>query len=304
MAYMGATDETRDEMVNLMGDDPQTQLEGTIAGLRHLVHNRPTMLDAENLVNVAGDIPVREGYRDRIDDFFDATWGTTEDGLKLINIFRFEGFWLKPFDKNLTTKEAFTLAHGSITEIPMMRMDFTGENRYNFLDGPAYDAAMLNYAGDAGGAVAYAMFVLPEDGNGFARIIEDLQHQRLKPSDFESGHGSIRLPVLELNEEFYWNGTLAEMGMHRAFTDMAQFPLISPRPLYVDYVKQTCDLKMNEEGTEAKAVTEIGMKVTSVKDYESVPRFHFRADRPYMFAIFDSETNLLLFAGIVGNPDA
>jgi len=55
---------------------------------------------------------------------------------------------------------------------------------------------------------------------------------------------------------------------------------------------------VNEEGTEAAAVTSIGIGVTSVGP--GGPEFH--ASRPFLFFITEEDTGAILFAGKVENP--
>jgi serine protease inhibitor len=67
----------------------------------------------------------------------------------------------------------------------------------------------------------------------------------------------------------------------------------------VSYVKQNTFLQMDEKGTEAAAVTTIGMVVTSLP---YVPRIVF--DRPFALVISDKTTDSILFMGKIINPDS
>jgi serpin B len=59
-------------------------------------------------------------------------------------------------------------------------------------------------------------------------------------------------------------------------------------------------IEVNEEGTEAAAVTAVVMKLTSVS--EGPRPFEMIVDRPFFFAIVDRETGLVLFMGSIVNP--
>ncbi len=73
---------------------------------------------------------------------------------------------------------------------------------------------------------------------------------------------------------------------------------MSPPNLYISQVKHKAFVEVNEEGTEAAAVTSVEMQTTSVRP----PRFSFVADRPFFYAIRDNETGSVLFMGTVVEP--
>ena len=88
---------------------------------------------------------------------------------------------------------------------------------------------------------------------------------------------------------------LTTLGMGVAFGDAADFSRMSRTDgLVIDMVKQNAFVDVNEEGTEATAVTTIGFTVTSVQQ-----RYDVRVDRPFVFAIREHLTGALLFLGKV-----
>jgi serpin B len=68
--------------------------------------------------------------------------------------------------------------------------------------------------------------------------------------------------------------------------------------LYVSYVRQKTFVEVNEEGTEAAAVTDIGIRATSVPP----PPVEMIVDRPFFCAIVDDATGLILFMGAIIDP--
>jgi serpin B len=88
---------------------------------------------------------------------------------------------------------------------------------------------------------------------------------------------------------------LEALGMRAAFTN-ADFTPLSPagRELVISEVKQKAYVNVDEEGTEAAAVTSVGVSLTSV----SVPRV-MRVDRPFIFAIRERLSGTVLFIGKV-----
>ena len=88
------------------------------------------------------------------------------------------------------------------------------------------------------------------------------------------------------------------MGLDVAFSDTeADFSGISPEYLYITDVIHKTYIKVNEEGTEAAAVTAIVMGVTSAG-----PRNYLRLDRPFLFAITENSSKSILFMGKVAEP--
>jgi serine protease inhibitor len=86
---------------------------------------------------------------------------------------------------------------------------------------------------------------------------------------------------------------LQALGMHDPFVDSgADFSRMSPRgrELFISVVKQKTYVDVNEEGTEAAAVTNVGISLTSA----TAP---FRVDRPFVFVIRERLTGTVVFMG-------
>ena len=72
----------------------------------------------------------------------------------------------------------------------------------------------------------------------------------------------------------------------------ADFTRMSPsgHNLYIDKVKQKTYVDINEEGTEAAAVTSVGISYTSAPPL-------MRVDRPFIFVIRERLSGTILFMG-------
>jgi serpin B len=95
------------------------------------------------------------------------------------------------------------------------------------------------------------------------------------------------------------------MGMAEAFDPQrANFSqmtrLNSGANLFISDVRHKTWCEVNEEGTEAAAVTSVVVSVTSVQQPRE--KFVMKVDRPFYFAIRDNRTGVLLFMGSVTNP--
>ena len=113
-------------------------------------------------------------------------------------------------------------------------------------------------------------------------------------SQFHDATSDLWLPKLKLEWERTLNDHLKLLGMHDAFVpDGADFTRMSTaagRKLYIDKVKQKTYVDINEEGTEAAAVTSVGVSVTSLPP-------SVRVDRPFIFVIREQLSGTILFMG-------
>jgi len=110
----------------------------------------------------------------------------------------------------------------------------------------------------------------------------------------------LSIPVFKIDYDIKLNETLQQLGMGLAFSDFADFSGISDIPLCISFVKQKATVSIDEKGGEAAAVTVVGMKLMSAGP---PPKVTFRADRPFLFAIRENSTGVVLFMGKVGNPE-
>ena len=103
---------------------------------------------------------------------------------------------------------------------------------------------------------------------------------------------------MNLDEVGNLNKILSEMGMPTAFTPSANFKAMSKFAHYLSFVQQDAAIKVDEEGTEAAAVSVAGMmKTTAVAPGKPVV---FHAERPFLYLITESSTGAVLFAGRYG----
>lgn len=116
--------------------------------------------------------------------------------------------------------------------------------------------------------------------------------------------GTIELPRFRAEYFSRLNGSLAGMGMKEAFQRSADFSRLcecSPGDVYISDVFHKAVVEVNEKGTEAAAVTAIKFKMTSAMPVEDP--FHMVVDRPFLIAIVDDTTGLILFMGGISDPE-
>ncbi len=208
----------------------------------------------------------------------------------LINAIYFKGSWQQEFDKSATRDGTFYLSDGSEKQVPMMYRKGT----YPYFRGSNFEAARLPY-GD--GEVSMYVF-LPNresDLDGFIGQlnVENWSEWMSQFRERADDDSEMILPRFKLEYEVKLNDTLKDLGMGIAFGGGADFSGMGPQ-LFISEVRHKTIIEVNEEGTEAAAVT-------AVIGVESAPPV-FRVDRPFFFAIYDNRTQTLLFMGIVMEP--
>lgn len=94
------------------------------------------------------------------------------------------------------------------------------------------------------------------------------------------------------------------MGLGPAFAEDADFSGVFERdvPAFISTVSNKTRLEIDEQGTTAAASTFIGMtRGASLRITPDTP-FEMYVDRPFLVAVIERETDLMLFLGVIGNP--
>ncbi|HRX30483.1 MAG TPA: serpin family protein [Tenuifilaceae bacterium] len=213
----------------------------------------------------------------------------------IMNALYFKGDWTYKFDKESTTSDIFNFENGGTTSVQMMRGLIPAASFSN----ESVSAIELPY-----GRTNYSMvialpatntqdFISMFNGNLWDEMVSNF-NQQTEPSEV-----MVYLPKFKFEFEKNLNEALQDMGMVDAFNPMlADLSLISATKLYVDFVKQNTYIDVNEEGSEAAAVTTIGNGITSVPDYS-----YFIVNKPFVFIIRERTSNTILFIGRVNNPE-
>ena len=218
--------------------------------------------------------------------------------LFLINAIYFKGQWQNEFNKKATRPDVFRLAGGERKELPMMSQS----GSYSYYKGKNFQSVALPY--DKGSVSMYVF--LPDEQTGLDQFEQDLTFENwdMWMKSFQVTPGDLKMPRFKVEWESQLNDALKALGMAEAFDSRANFSLmaepIAGNKLYISEVKHKTWCEVNEEGTEAAAVTSVGMGVTSVQQPQE--RFFMKVDRPFFFAIRDNFNCVVLFMGSVTNP--
>ncbi len=218
-----------------------------------------------------------------------------QDVMFLINAIYFKGTWTYQFKKDATQDDNFYLPDGSKITVKMMNQ--SGD--YDYLETDQFQAIDLPY-----GNGAYSMTIfLPKPGYTLDSLISQLNPDTWTDwmGRFEKKKGGILLPKFTLRYKITLNRVLGALGMGIAFSDRADFTRMSKNGgLSISYVKHKTFAKVDEEGTEAAAVTIVGIKYTSVGPSEG---FQMIVNRPFLCVIREHNSNALIFMGKIAHPE-
>jgi serine protease inhibitor len=328
MTLNGAANGTFDAMRSVLGFDTlsQASINGSYRGLLSLLSGLDprVQLSIANAVWTNSIYPIVAAFQDSVRSAFDAdarsaafadpatvdainAWVRDRtagkiDGIVdqlnsgmvalLVNATYFKGIWTLQFDPKQTSPGPFTLADGSTVQVSMMHLAAT---RLPHEVTSTYEAVDLGYGGGA-----FSMtIVVPRPGISLGDVVASLDDAgwRNLVAGLDSVEIGLNMPKLQLRDDRYLNAPLSAMGMGVAFTPQADFSKLTSVASCISYVRQKSYVDVNEEGTEAAAVTGVGVGITAVPPSMDV-------DRPFVFAIRDRLTGTILFMGAVENPSA
>lgn len=221
--------------------------------------------------------------------------------LVLTNAVYFKGKWSDQFAANATQDGDFFAQTGATERVRLMHQITSAR----YLDGEGFQAAEFDYDDRA---FALSVF-LPRARDGLPAFEAQLAGNRLDRwmqdlSAAPQARLSVTLPKVEMSADYDLVPQLRALGMRLAFTDSADFSGITEQAaLAISAVIHKTFLAIDEEGTEAAAVTAIDMRVTAVRLPEEPP-IPFRADHPFFIVLHHKPTRTRLFLGRIASVAA
>ncbi len=318
MMNNGAAGQTQQEICQTLGF---TDADATNAFCRKMLTEAGS-LDAQTkaliantvFVNEGQGIRLQEGFVQKANEFYDAEPqgrdfldGQTMDAINqwasdhtegfiqkvvdadnfnplavsyLLNALYFKGAWAAPFDAAETREEPF----GDGPVVPMMHKE---DAEFSYMENDLYQAVSLPY-----GNGAYQMSIfLPREGKTVGDVADVLSAGNWQVYG-RSCEIDLKLPRFETENTIGLADVMPALGMPRAFTEQAEFPYFCNWPVYIGAMWQVARIRLDEQGTEAAAVTVIGVETTSLPE---ITEFH--ATRPFIYVISEQSTGAIFFIG-------
>lgn len=216
----------------------------------------------------------------------------------LINAIYFKGTWTCEFDEEDTREDWFTLPDSSQIRCQMMRQ----ENEFSYFENDLFQAIDLPYGNEK-----FSMTIfLPKPEVDIDSLISQFNQENWGNwlGSFASDSGKLYFPKFTLEYKIKLNDVLTALGMGIAFDgSRADFSGIAdltqlPGNLYITKVLHKTFIEVNEEGTEAAAVTSVEIGITALPP----SGFVMRVNRPFVFAIRESHSQTILFMGKIVEP--
>ena len=224
----------------------------------------------------------------------------SEAKMALFNTIYFYGEWVNKFEESSTYLDEFTTTDGNMENVDMMhdqRTEFYIKNKK--MDGVVLDYRYGNMAFVA---------LKPTAGQTVREMYETLTYEELSELLDNGSQESIKLKLPKFEVEFdkKLNETLQNMGIKQAFdAEFADFTGLGYTDngisLYISLVRQKAVVKLDEEGTEAAAVTMVVMNECAMAVPEKAP-IEVYFDEPFLYMIMDMESKTPLFMGVMDNP--
>jgi serpin B len=213
----------------------------------------------------------------------------------LINAIYFKGIWNLKFKKKETKEEDFHPEKSSLHKVNMMQQ--TALFLYSEDDN-------CSYLRMAYGNGAFSMIVmLPHDDKTMNDVIANLNKESWYQAMQTMGtyEVNLRIPRFKTECEYQMHQSiLPAMGMEISFSNFANFSGISDLPFKISRVIHKTFVDVNEEGTEAAAVTAV-VGDNSVGPGPAIPKTDYVVNKPFAFAICENSTGVILFIGKMGD---
>lgn len=244
-------------------------------------------------------------------------------GAVLVNALYFKGEWKEKFEERMTSQAEFRGSHGPR---PCHMMSAKGEKgKFLYTETDLYQAVALPYG--AGGAYS-AVILLPREGPAATLVMGGRGGKggsvpagaskapraasvgdvlAVAASDWPDlfqrmvmVKGTLSFPRFKVEFGLDLKPLLQARGMGQAFEDAADFSKMSSKPLKIDAVIHKTFVEVNEQGTEAAAVTAVMMSRGCAMPLPE-PIFTMLCNRPFLFFIRHDSSDAMLFAGVVSS---
>ena len=206
--------------------------------------------------------------------------------MAIIDTIYMKAEWVNKFDSRATYEQTFHNADGG-----SVRTDFMHKTAYfDYAETDGCRIAMLPYRGDVG-----MTLILGDPDKDISALLAD--------AEYKSCELELALPKFSGDTTLTLNEMLESLGMIDAFdTGKADFTsMVDKGNMYIQTILHKANVDVDEDGTEAAAVTAIMYGATAAMPMEKPKPIPFVCDEPFTYIISDNETGEILFMGRFAN---
>jgi len=223
--------------------------------------------------------------------------------MALFNTVYFYGEWHQKFKESNTYPDTFIKEDGQEVQVDMMH-DYQCYRQY--VAGDDFDGVILPYRD---GDMAFVA-LKPTAGQPVRELYENLTEEVFQDimSVEETTYMNLKLPKLEVTFDTVLNEKLQNMGIESAFDEnLADFSALGRCSdglgVYISLVRQKAVMKLDEEGTEAAAVTMVVLEEESAAVERQEKPLEVFFDEPFLYMIVNTAEEVPLFMGIMDQPE-
>jgi len=329
MAALGAEGETFDEFKAVLGMCPhELALELNILAERLMQTEGSTILNLAGSVWICDKLTIDGDFNLAMEYYFDApalardfraedtlreinrwihdqTQELIEDAIDeidpdvimmLINTLYLSARWASVFNPMSKSYDMFYLESGETIDVPFLNTRrialYVSVTEYN-------EAILLPYDDDRLG-----FFLVRPTDDTTIRDFATSNCLMVILGELEEREGvRVSMPSLDKENEIVLNGHMQALGLNQAFDDRSDFSGLIENahlypPIFISELLQTVRIKVNQEGTEAAAATVMVLELMS----GSINPIDLNFNTPYIYMIYDRQTGVILFMGVVDNP--
>lgn len=211
----------------------------------------------------------------------------------LVNAMYFKSTWKEKFDPAQTHNMVFYLSDNSTVNAPFMN----GDVDFNFYSDNSAYVFELPYSNSK-----FSMVIVePIYGSSLASLIPTIDSAKWQSwmSGLRPSKGALSMPKIKFSYGAMLNQELKNLGLGVAFSTNADFLGINPDPSYKLHISQVMHkayVAVDENGATAAAATSVS--IVGATAFQGPPPIN----HPYLFAIREMSSGIILFIGTVNNP--
>lgn len=211
----------------------------------------------------------------------------------ITDILYFKAMWNNPFSDYSTREQLFYGTRGK-TMVPIMQREcFT-----DYIETEKCQIAKLLYESACEGKTFAMRIYLPKKGYTTLDVLEEVKYSEFF-LDWSRKLVRLYLPKFSVESDINMQRTLEHLGLECIFESEDIIPACI-KDMQITQISQKVKVNVDEHGTEAAALTEVGMVMGGLPEEMPEP-IMMKVNRPFIFEITEELSNTILFTGVINN---